>query len=445
MASLTSQVFRVRPGEAGLMLTLGLLLLMNSFALQVSDIISVSGFLSEVGVQQILIVWVVDMTLIIAAASAQAFVIDRFNRVRLLRAMILGFALIYVVLRLMFTFQAPAWLSYSLLFLMAEQQWFFFPLIFWILANDVFDLAQSKRLFPLMAALGFIGQILGFALTAITPTLLARFSISVTELLNLNVLIYLLAFLLAGTLSRVRVRQTRQKAETWRETLTEGWGFVREVPSFRLLMLSMLLGGAAITIFEYHFLAVATTQLTEPGQFQTFYSLVRLAETVVAIILQTFLTSRLIERLGLKNTFVILPVVVAGAATWILGLPGLLSVTGGWLASKLALNTIDQSARKSLQSLVPEERRGRVAMFIESYILGLSIILGSVIAGVIVIVGSWADNAHYATAYLIVAAVLAALSLAMIFRMRAVYETSLFNWRLKRRQRANRVLDKLDF
>ncbi|MFO7322891.1 MAG: hypothetical protein DIU68_014265 [Chloroflexota bacterium] len=445
MASLTRQVFRVRPGEMGLVLALGLLLLLNSFALQVSDIVSVSGFLSEVGVREILVVWIVDMTLIILAASAQSFFVDRFNRVRLLRYMIVGFALIYVVLRLLFFFQAPIWLSYSLLFLLAEQQWFFFPLIFWILANDIFDFSQSKRLFPLVAALGFIGQILGFALTALVPTVLAHYNISTAELLNLNVLIYLLAYLLAGTLNRVKIRQTRQRTETWRETLMEGWGFVREVPSFRLLMLSMLMGGAAITIVEYHFLVVSTERLIEPGQFQAFYSVIRLIETVAAILLQTFFTSHIIERFGLKNTFVILPVVVAAGTTWILGLPGLMSVTAGWLVSKLTFNTVDQSARKSLQSLVPEERRGRVSMFMESYILGLSVILGSIIAGVIVIVGAVADNAQYTTAYLVVAAVLALLALALIIRMRAVYETSLFNWRLKRRQRANQVLDKLSF
>jgi hypothetical protein len=32
-----------------------------------------------------------------------------------------------------------------------------------------------------------------------------------------------------------------------------------------------------------------------------------------------------------------------------------------------------------------------------------------------------------------------------IYRMRRVYDSSMFNWRLKRRQRAASVLDKLEF
>jgi len=42
--------------------------------------------------------------------------------------------------------------------------------------------------------------------------------------------------------------------------------------------------------------------------------------------------------------------------------------------------------------------------------------------------------------------VLAALfAIWAILKMRSVYESSLFNWRLKRRQRRTSVLDKLDF
>ena len=443
MRSLTSRFFRIRSGEASLLLIMGFLLLLNSFALQLSDIVSISGFLSEVGVREILIVWVVDMTLIILAASAQSLFVDRFNRVTLLRAMIIGFAIIYVLLRLMFSFGLPPWINFSLLFLLAEQQWLFFPLIFWILANDIYDLSQGKRLFPLIAALGFVGQILGFTVAAAAPGLLARFNVTTAELLNVNVLIFLIMYLLSGTLTRLKVRATRQKVETVRETLSEGWGFVRDVPSFRYLMLSMLMVGAVITVLEYHFLVITTTTITQPGEFQTFYSLVRMLEAILSIVMQTFITSRVIDRCGLKNTFVILPLLVVAGVGWVLALPGLLSATGGWLTTKTTFNTLDQSARKSLQALVPEERRGRVSFFMDSWVLGASVILGSVITGLIVIAGDVAGSTMAAIGYLLVAVVMAVFAVIAIIRMRQVYDACLFNWRLKRRQRSSSILDKL--
>lgn len=445
MRTLTSRIFRVRPGEAGLLLLMGILLLLNSFALQLSDVVSVTGFLSEVGVREILIVWIVDMTLIIIAASGQSLFIDRFNRVTLLRGMIIAFALVYVLLRLMFSFGLPPWVNFSLLFLLAEQQWLFFPLIFWILANDVYDLSQGKRLFPLIAALGFVGQILGFVVAAAAPGLLARFNITTSEILNINVLIFLVMYLLSGLLTRIKVRTIRRKPETLRETMSEGWGFVRDVPSFRYLMLSMLMGGAVITVLEYHFLVVTTSSITQPGEFQTFYSLIRMLEAIVAIIMQTFITSRIINRIGLKNAFVILPVLVVVGVGWVLALPGVFSATSGWLTTKTTFNTLDQSARKSLQALVPEERRGRVSFFMDSWVLGVSVILGSVITGLIVIAGQVADSTMASVGYLLVAAVMAIFGLVAIIRMWQVYEVCLFNWRLKRRQRSASVLDKLSF
>ncbi len=443
MRTLTSRFFRIRSGESRLLLIMGFLLLLNSFALQLSDIVSVSGFLSEVGVREILIVWIVDMTLIILAASAQSLFIDRFNRVTLLRGMIIAFAIIYVLLRLMFSFGLPPWINYSLLFLLAEQQWLFFPLIFWILANDVYDLSQGRRLFPLIAAFGFVGQILGFSVAAAAPGLLARFNITTAELLNINVLIYLIMYLLSGTLTKRKVRETRHKIETVRETLSEGWGFVRDVPSFRFYMLSMLMVGAVITVLEYHFLVVTTQTITQAGEFQTFYSLVRMLEAILSIVMQTLITSRVIDRCGLKNTFVILPILIVAGVGWVLAIPGVISATSGWLTTKTTFGTLDQSARKSLQALVPEERRGRVSIFMDSWVLGASVILGSVITGLIVFAGEIAGSTMAAIGYLLVAVVMGIFAVIAIIRMRQVYDACLFNWRLKRRQRSSAILDKL--
>ena len=41
--------------------------------------------------------------------------------------------------------------------------------------------------------------------------------------------------------------------------------------------------------------------------------------------------------------------------------------------------------------------------------------------------------------------IIALIAIWAIFKMRTVYDSSLFNWRLKRRQRRSSVLDKLDF
>jgi len=453
MKDFLNRTFRLRPGETGLVLTLGLLLLSNSVAQQVSGIVAISGFLSEGGVNQILIVWVVDTLLIILMTGLQSLIVDRFDRITLMRGMIFVFALVFIVLRLMFTVQSLGWLNYSLLYLVSEQQWLFFPLIFWVLANDIFDMAQTKRLFPLIASWGSAGRLLGIGIALLSPGLFSRLAIKPEEVLTLNVLVYMLAyFILVAGLRKVKVRQTRQKPETLQETLTEGWAFVREVPSFRYLMLSIIALIVCDTIIEFRFLVVSNQVFSDASSYQTFYSLYRLALVLASIAIHGFLTNRVIARISLKNTFLILPFTALAGASWMMALPGIISGVGGVVLQKLPAITVDQSARKAFQALVPEERRGRVSMFMDSYLFAGGTIIGCLVTGALVFVGPLRrlmspqmGSSRYFYVYLAIAVLAALFAIWAVLKMRTVYESSLFNWRLKRRQRRSSVLDKLDF
>jgi len=369
--------------------------------------------------------------------------------VNLLKWISFSFAIIYVVLRMMFAFGVPGWINYSVLFLLTEQQWLFFPLIFWLLANDLFELAQAKRLFPVIASGAFVGQILGLGIAAAAPGLLNRMNVASTELLSMNVLIYLIIYvLIAEGLRHVRVTQRPRQPETVREALTEGWAFVREVPAFRYLMLAMLVSAVAFTIVEFHFLSVISNDhsFSDADSFQTFYSLYNLGVTLLAIAIQTLLTSRLINSVGLKNIFLIFPVVLLAGLSWILVFPtSLIAVIGGLGVPRLSRSTIDEPARKSFQALVPAERRGRVSMFMDSYLFAVGAIVGSLILGAVILLGDQFGSLEAHHVYLSIAVVAVTVAIWFAFRMRGAYEASLLNWRLKRRQRASGVLDKLEF
>lgn len=446
MLTLVNRLFRLQDGEAGFVLSLGLILLGNALAFQVSGIVAISGFLSEGGVNQIPLVLLVDYAIILLTAGLQTLVVDRFDRVTLLKGLTFGFALLFLLMRLMFVLGAPGWLNYSVMYIVSEQQWVTFPLLFWILANDVFDMAQTKRLFPIIASWGIVGKLLGIGVAALSPGVLARLNARPEEVLSLNVLIYLLAYAFLGLgLRGVKLRATRPQRETVRETLSEGWGFVREVPSFRYLMLSIMVLAVCDTIVEFRFLAVTDAMFPHPDDYQRFYSLYRLGSTLLGLVMQGFLTSRLINNFNLKNIFLLLPAAVFSGAVWMLALPGLVSAVGGIILLKLVRDTTDESARKSFEALVPEERRGRVSTFMGSYLPAVGTLLGCLILLAVIQIGLRANRASYFYVYLSIAAVGAMFSVWAILKMRTVYDSSLLNWRLKRRQRGGRVLDKLDF
>jgi hypothetical protein len=445
MRNFIKEFFRLRKGEWRIVLPLGLLLMGNSIALNISEVVAISGFLDEKNPPQLLIVWVVDMLLIISVTGFYSLIVDRYDRISLTRGMIFFFALAYISVRVLFLFGVHPTLNYSILYLLSEQQWIFYPLVFWTLASDIFTVAQAKRLFPLMAAGGFMGQIIGLSIAASAPNFLTRFAVTSVELISLIVLIYLLSYIVISVgLRRVQLRHTRPRRETVRETLSEGWGFVREVPAFRYLTITIVGISFVLTIVEFYFLVSFDTEFSDPGHFQTNYSLFYLGVTLAALAIQGLFTSRLIQKINLKNVFFILPFVLVASIVGMIARPGVAIAILGFGLPTLTKDTVDDSARKAFQALVPEERRGRVSLFMDSYLYAIGTILGSLATGAILLAGS---GLPYSTAYIYlpIAGLVALFAFFGIFKMNRVYDQSLFNWRLKRRQRRSSVLDKIDF
>jgi AAA family ATP:ADP antiporter len=351
---------------------------------------------------------------------------------------------VFIAMRVMFWLQAPGWLNYGLMFILSEQQLLFLPLTFWILAQDALSAAQARRLFPLIASLSLVGELVGLGIAAAAPALLQSVGNTGTEeLLVFNALMYLLACGVAVFgLRKIQVRQTAQLQGNIRQVLAEGLDFVRRVHAFRYLSIAILSTQLGLILLEFHFLSV--TDLAFAANYQTFYGLYRLGLALAAFVVQAFVTSRLIERLTLKNSFLLLPAALLGGALWML-IPGAVSAIGGVLTPKIIQYTVDESTLKSYQALVPEERRGRVSMFIESYLLAFGILVGAALILVVLLAGAALGEVvcSYIISGLAVGAGLAAVG--AILKMRSVYDLSLFDWRLKRRQRSTSGLEKLGY
>ncbi len=449
LATFAERFIRIRPGEYRLVLMMGLLLFINSLALEISDVVAVSGFLEKVGINELLVVYVVDMLLIIFTAGLQSLVVDRFDRLTVIRWMAVIIATAYVGLRLMFIFGAPDWLNYSLLYLLSDQQWLFFPLVFWVLANDVFEMQQGKRLFPLIAAVGFIGQIVGLLIAGAVAPLLIESGVESVELLSFNAILYVLTFfLIVFGMRGVRPRHTTNAHQhvPVRETLTEGWAFLREVQSFRYLMVGLVIVSMTLVVFEFHFLDVTSASF-DGAAFQSFYSFFRLGLTLLSFFMQSVLTGLILSRFNLKDVFLIAPVSVVIGGIFILMIPGIGGAVIGFGLARLMKTTIDESARTAMLAIVPEERRGRVSMFMDSYLFAIGVIIGCVLTGGVILIAEYILVIPFDLFYICVgAATLTALiAVWAILRMRQVYDMSLFSPLLKRRQRRSSVIERLEF
>ncbi len=157
----------------------------------------------------------------------------------------------------------------------------------------------------------------------------------------------------------------------------------------------------------------------------------------------------------MRNSFLVLPIVLIASfavmfAGTFSGVSGVLVGTAiaAMVMMRLARDTINESARKAFQTFVPEERRGRVTNFVDNYMIAGGSLIGCILTGTIILIGlifSLGDQYGLHYIYQAIGLASAFVSLWAITRMRATYDASLFNWRLKRRSRGQSVLNKLEF
>ncbi len=425
---------KVFPEERGRFALLAGLLFLSAMVIESNEVVATSGFISSVGVSRIVLVWALDMTIIILTSGVYSLFVDRMPRARLAVFVFFGFSVGYLGLSGLFTTQAQG-IAYVLLLVVNDQQWLLFPLLIWALANDIFNIASAKRLFPLLGLALLGGGIVGNLLAAAV----ARASGSGSALLLLNSAIVASGgCLLLLALRRISVPSRHMReGERVLDTLREGLAFVREVPAFRYLTLSMILLGIGLNAVEFEFLSAVSRAFTSGGDVQAFYGVYKGAVAVGLLLAQSVLTGWLLRKTGFRNIFLSLPGVMVAALLLALLSPVLLGITLANYLVRVTRLGFDEPAIKAFQGLVPDERRGRVSAFLDGYLVPL----GSIIGCISLFTLSTLADANFLTAQvarmlgLSIALIAASGALYSAWQIRRTYDSSMLNWRLKRRRR----------
>ncbi|GAB1471189.1 hypothetical protein MASR2M66_20670 [Chloroflexota bacterium] len=451
MKAFLSKTFDIRAGEFRIVFVLSLLLLGNTVARQMTGIVGISDLINTAGPNQTLVVNGINAVMIFITAILASLIIDRFNRVELLKWTTFTFALIFVLTNIISLMKASTQAVAAIVYLMSQQQWLLFPMFFWVLANDIFEVVQAKRLIPVIGSWSFVGKMLGIGLTLL-PALLFKLKwigsneLTLDMVIRLNIMFYLLAFIaISFGLHGVNIRKVEQEDETIHESLNEGLEFVRKVTPYRYLLMAIAAVAVCDVLVEYRFFVVAKSEITDGVAYKEFYSYYLLAAAIFSFIIQGFVTGRLIKSIQLKNTFLVQPLLALGSSLAMIASPFMISTTiSSWLL-KIGRNTIDEATRKAYQGFVPEERRGRVALFTDNFAPSLGMLVASLLGIAIVYICEKTGFVNSFYIYLGVTAVFAALAVWFIMKMRVSYDDSLFNWRLRRRKRGSDILKDLKF
>lgn len=438
---------RIRSGERTRFWILATLLLFNSLVLESNEVLATGGFANEVGVAFLPWLWAADMVIVMLTSAIYSLQVDRSDRNRLTVIILVGLALAYFLLYGAFALRAPSWLTYSIFTILTDQQWLLVPLLVWALVNDAFPTTASKRIIPLLGIAVLVGRVLGNTMVAGAASLLADTLLGSIQLLLTNALILLLlAGLYAFSIQIIQINARRATTESILADLHEGIEFVRAVPAYRFLTIAMILMGFGLNVIEFHFILRVAEQFTQLATLQFFYGLFKVVSLLLLAILQGWMSTKLLERLGFQRIFACMPATMSGALLLALVWPGIGGITLGNLFTRAVLLGIDEPARHAFQGLVPDERRGRVSAVMDGYLYPIGSILScSLLLLLFFLVGANIFTLALAQRlYLLIGLFCIGGALFAIRQLHITYDASMLNWRLQRKRRS-RQLEQLEF
>jgi AAA family ATP:ADP antiporter len=403
-----------------------------------TEMVAASQMLSLAGPTSLLIMYPLGGLGLLVAALLQFRYVDAASRLRMLRIVTFIYALVFAGAFVLITGSFMPVIAIGLVWLLADQLNFLVPLLVWSLAGDEFNVAEGRKVFGWLVTWTYVGQIAGLAIAAGSPFVLQAVDIPLTTLLAINpVVCVALAILLPRAMRSSGAARGLARDESLRAALASAWDFVTGVPIWRTFLLgSILTFAAGMTGFIAFMVGAGDLLDLDAGSIQVYFGTVSLAAFIIAWLLQSTVAERILERLGIPGTLLVLPVATV--------LAGVLLALGSALGSLAVLAiaitlwrvprwSLDENARRAALALVPDERRTRVSFLVDLLPVALGLIVSTPLAIVGVITGQlWIVG--------IVVAVIAAIAVPFGVKVMRGWDDSLLNWRLRRRKQ-NRTLD----
>jgi ATP:ADP antiporter, AAA family len=240
--------------------------------------------------------------------------------------------------------------------------------VFWAFMVDVFNTDQGKRLFGFISVGGTLGAIVGAALTA---TLVQK--VGTLSLLLISAVLLELSAQCVRLFPKTITADVSIKKNAVEESPVGGgiWaGIVHNLRSPYLMGIStyMLLYALTSTLLYFQQQRIAISAFTDRGARTAFFAQIDLLVNILTVLVQAFLTGRLLKWLGVGVTLAILPAMsVVGFMT--MGVIPTLAVLVTFLTLRRAGNfAVARPARETLFTVISREDKYKAKNFIDTVV-----------------------------------------------------------------------------
>ncbi len=343
-----------------------------------------TAFLKRYGIEYMPIVNMINTVATFFITGILATFMARISGVRLLFHLFVFCGVSVAIIR--FSIPMGIEIIYPLLFMLKSQFELLQALLFWNLANDIFNTRQSKRIFPLLTAGGVVGLIAG---SFGTPYMARTFQFD-------NLLLVYLATTLAGAVM-VRgmgrqfpalLRDEKKGKEiggraSMADEIKRAWPLLRQSSLFKIVLVLTFMPNVVIPIMNYQFnFAIDQFYPTESGML-SFFSYFRGVLNIISLFILLFV-GRLYGYFGLPLALMLHPLNYAVAFLAFFLRFDIFSAIYARMSTNVIRTTINMPASAILIGLFPESYRAMVRPFLRGTVVRAGLLLGSALILVVV-------------------------------------------------------------
>ena len=378
LRSLRRQLFDIRPGEHLRTWSMFFYLLSILFAYYILKPVSRAMFLTKFDVDRLPYLYM----LMAVFGGAFAYLYSKLAAKTSLKAAVLATNMLSVAaMVVMWALIYVPWMVYvlnifvSLFSIMLVAQG-------WLVASNLFDAREAKRLYPLLGMGMVLGAAFGGEFTNRTALLVGTRNLILASAVMVILAYIAFRFAIRGATASISEARAGDQRETDFSfgTMVHDVARVRHLQIIVGIMVAMYL---VDTVVEYQFQAMARVGHRGDALTAFFGQFYGLYLNLTEFVFQLFLTASIVRRFGVGGTLQIAPVSILLSSIATFAAPGVTSASAVRLTEASTRYTLNRTGMELLYMPLPQDLRNRVKAFIDICVDRVSRGLGGLLLAVL--------------------------------------------------------------
>lgn len=380
MKILFEKLFGVREGEGFRVSLMFAYIFFVIASLMIVKPVRNSLFLTHLGISQLPFAFV----LVAAASGLVVSIYSRLSRKIRLNYLISATLLIIILNLLIFWY---------LLHINITADWFLYLFYiwvaifgvitttqFWLLANYIFNAREAKRLFGLIGAGAISGGIFGGYVTSFLAPILETSNLLFLAI-GFIISSYILMFIIWQKGGKYSFRERIQAQKRMKQSFVTDNPFKLFTRSRHLALTAALVGIGVIvaSLIDFQFSAIASSKIPDQDRLTAFFGFWLSNLSILALIIQLFLTGRILKSLGTVQALFFLPAGIFLGAVGGLFNPALWSAVFIKVTEGSLKQSVNKAGMELLSMPIPPSVKNQAKSIVDVFIDNLAMGLGGLL------------------------------------------------------------------